>query len=530
MVGEAMRRARLTWLGCFLCLYAGLFGNPLGIAHADALLLQLDRQNLQLGHAVNAYLYLNSATATLAEIDLRPLAHNFGVVTVNNQNDAKHDNWPASAVQLMHMRLYPRRIGELTLPSLQLAGSRTREYTLKVSPGEAGGQAIEYSARVSATEVWQREQILYTLDIVTTDRFASLRADETPFDGFESISFAPRRLPLDDGRVRLRISWALYPLAAGKHILQAPAVAYRLSGVEQRMYFPAPLQISVRALPAYIPPTMPVGRVTLRNVEPPRWLQRPEFLDYWRIELRSDAVPPHWMPPILRQLQSNQDISYLNADSTRASHADNDTVHHQVTHNVPFKTLSNGGQRLASPRLQYFDPRSGRLHSEEYTPPAIYSLNVFWRLVIALPLLLLLGVLTRAIARRLIDWRRRRIALNRALYALARSRDAEQLRTALRQTGVALGWRDNLSLGEWLACWRRGYESELESGRENGDCLGDLLNTLSSYSYGTQTVAGTAGMGRELASLIRHARKKPTRRFVTLIANTRLLKRMLTSG
>lgn len=498
MVKPGMFVARTFILLVLLC-------PPLSL-QADALFMELDKRESQIGHALNASLFLRSESYKLSEVDLTPLDRDFGVVIVDSYDGAEHGNWPGESLARLRLRLYPRRTGELRIPALYLDTIQSAKLGVRVLPGEAGGRAIEYRTHVSSNKVWQREQIVYRVEIISTDRFASLESDATRLKDFEVIALPPERRPLDDGRVRLSIGWALFPLASGAHKVTPPEVRYRLSGVTQRVYFPPSLEIAVRALPPYIPPTMPVGRIVPRGVDADGGLSRPGYLDYRRVQLVSESVPPYWMPPVLRQLKSSDEIRVLDAESRREISVNDAGPRYTSTHVIPFKPLGNGITRLPQLRVQYFDSASGRLRIQRYTPPPVYALNLFWRIVIIVPLALLLLYLARGFTRFLISRRRRRVAFKQALFALQQARGATELRAALRRTGAAMGWQDNLSLSAWSENWKKYYQ--------HGGQLDGLMQTLSAASYGRRPTDGIGQLGSEFAKLIRGGRRKRARRLM----------------
>ena len=371
---------------------------------ASALLLELESDKAELGLPVTASLYGVSLDSRLSEIDLAVLRKDFGVVKKDDVNIIRDSRWPGQDVQQLQLLLYPRKQGTLVIPPLILDRLRTSEQAVHIGPGMVDTSPIEYDITVSATSAWERQQILVTVDITTADKFSSLHTDEIAVPGFEVVRIPASRSILPTGKRLLRTGWALFPLAAGQYKPELPPIKYQLNGVFKRFYYLPDMNIDVRALPPYIPPTIPVGKVTIKSAIKPGYLLTTNNTAYLDVQLAGQAVLPYGVPPVLRQLQSSADVHFLSTDSERMTAPDNLGIHATVNHQVPFKAVANGTLVMPVIQYHYFDPVSARLVSVQHELPGMFALSLFWQGTLLLLALLLTAFLVRTFY---VYWQRR---------------------------------------------------------------------------------------------------------------------------
>ncbi|HDP89449.1 MAG TPA: hypothetical protein ENN42_05760 [Thioalkalivibrio sp.] len=373
----------------------------------------------------------------------------------------------------------------------------------------------DFTYRLSDERVWTREAVLVTVEVAAADRFAVLETEVPDLPGMEAVV-----LPFARESDRLRIGWALFPQAPGEYRLHLPPVGYRLGGTTEREYRLPPQSLHVRALPAYIPPTLSVGEVRIESRIEPAGLLRPGRLAYWRVRLTGAGLLPESLPAILQQLESTKDIEFLSPASRRQKAPALDGVHGEVVHEIPFKPLRNGMLRLPTLEFQYFDPDTGRLQRVRHQPPATPVVGIGWRIVLVLLLSAVVLVGLVSAGRRLRQaWARRR-ARRRALVQLRAAVNAEEIIAALRQHAQAEGWGANLTAGGWLRRWCEhhgpdevltGYadstpEQSASRCEHHGpdEVLTGLLEAVLRKRFGR---AGAAVSGRELADHLQRGHK-----------------------
>lgn len=336
--------------------------------------------------------------------------------------------------------------------------------------------SVRFHTEVSSTTVWEREQIIIRAEATTPDRFATLITDTPRVAGFEVYSIAHTREQLADGNHALRTGWILFALQPGMHSVSLPAVHYRLGGAIQQTYSIPALNIRVKALPPYIPPTIPVGKVSIHSRMEPEKLLKTGHLSYWHITLQGASVPPVWLPPILRQIKTSSDAQFLSASSERTTSPGIQGIYGKVVHHIPLKPQVNGRIALPAIRFQYFDPGSGRIETVQHLPEQVISLGTVARilltgLVLAISFIILRQLFLLQNARIM-----QKRARNAALLHVSQAQDASELRQALRHYAITEGWPENLTLDRWLSLYNQRYAGD--------GALASAIDMLSRTSFG----------------------------------------------
>ena len=459
----------LLWLLLWL-----LCGLPLSVLADEARLwLELEQTSVELGQPLHGVLHAHGTGRAPDSEQLQPLSREFAVQSgvmetapADSESDVTHYR--------LDFTLYPRRSGTFTIPALVLADSRSEALTVEVSQALSQGEALRVTPAISTTRPWVREQVLVSLEVITPDPLASLEIEAPLLPGFEVLPLSSERERIDTAqgeRTRLRSGLALFSLTPGSHVPSLPLVNYRLDG-GTRKRFPLPaLELEVRPLPPYVPPTLPVGAVSIESYLEPRGLLAPRQLGFWHIALRAEAVPPHWLPPLQPLLGSTDDVRLLPPRRESSIAADSSGIHARFDYRVPFHPRSDGRVALPELALDYFDPQSGRLERAVHRPPRPLSLGMAARLLLAA---LLLGVLLWSVPRL---WRRG-VALWRchrerraALTALSHAEDTAAIRAALRRYAAADGSSGNITLMHW---WQR----------HGGSLTAETMGDLAAASYG----------------------------------------------
>jgi hypothetical protein len=479
-----------------------------GSSNAGQLLLSMQQHHIQWGQALHAKLIAQGEATELSQIDLTTLAEDFTVIASDVHEDT------AANVQSMNLELYPRRVGELHIPALNLADLKSQQQTVKVSNAMIHGTPLVVDFKVSAQQVWQRQQVLVTVEIKSPDRFFNIEAD--PFDtgSFEVRPFVSDRTPIEAGlsdpdthyRSSVQAGWALFPLLGGEFLLEPPMIRYVEGGTTKRRFYLPRIAIQVRPLPAYIPPNMPVAKVNVTSEVMSDGLLRTGNIAYWNITLSADGTLAYWMPPVLRYLNSSSGIEYLPAKSRPVLHIDAGGAHALVAHEVPFKARRIGSVNLPPLKIQYFDPESGRIETVLHHPPTAFAWSVP---VFVLIILLLLVILVRGRKRIIVRYSRfmqKRVALDRLQCATS----GQDILMSLRQLAAAEGWPANITLSEFLRYWQQRYQASEE--------LHNLFQRLTENYYGGR-LDNVSTLRGSLIHQLRHARhrrrfKPKTRNFV----------------
>ena len=284
----------------------------------------------------------------------------------------------------------------------------------------------------SAQQVWQRQQVLITLEVITDDPFSRLEVDSFKQQGFSIIPFDLQRVEANK-QTTLTLKWAVFPFVSGKHLLQLPRVRYRPnSGRKQTLALETPV-LTVRRLPVYVPPTMPVGNIELASYWDEDWLVSTGELLEWKVKVIGNGVVEQTMPPLSRQLTSNQSAKILLLKSTKSTLKTETGISHQKLYTVPLKASKSGLLNLPNITVQYFEPSSGKLEKALLKPPIIIALNKGLQIFIVLLFVALLTFLTIISIKKLKQFYRKKRKLRQAIQKLSQATNYAQIRTALNQ-------------------------------------------------------------------------------------------------
>jgi hypothetical protein len=475
-----MVRKLLYAIGLFMLL-------PSYAMAAPQLLFILHKAEIQLGHSIDAELYGIDLHAKLVDIDLRGLKEVFGVTLQESSGEIEDPRWPGRPVQMMQFKLYPRQTGNLIVPELSVAGAQTKPQTVLVTPGikttRNGVMDIQREIRISTAQPWERQQVIIEVEVIAEDTFASLRSQQLKIPGFDVFSIpasVDKNNANDSGRSVMRIGWVLLPLTAGQYHIEVPPVEYRKSGQTERTYYFPKRTINVKALPPYIPPTMPVGRIHMTSRLQSDTLILPGLLNYWDVTLTGNGISPNWIPAISQQIKSNTDMQFFPATAERVPLVNRDGLQGEVTYHIPFKPISNGRLKLPSLRIQYFDPESARIILATHQPQPALVFSMTLRLIVAGLLLVTLFWAGKYLYGKFCLMRQRHRLRQAAISGITQAQSVLELRMALNLLAKAKGWPINMTL--------RHFASHCRSKTKASNDLLELLNQLSHACYSHEPI------------------------------------------
>lgn len=447
-----------------------VFANP-------QLQLHVDKTNVDLGDAVIVQLTATDMVTSLSQIDLSPLEENFGVVVKETRSEQLNNHTSAKS-QTVDLELYPRSIGTLTIPPVTLDNKITAAFSVIVHNPKIIGHDMAIHWTVSKNIVWERQQVVVKAVLQTPERFAMVEVPQRTQHGIDTylLPVEKRSLPvlhqLSSKQISMKqlstkqastkqtstkqlktefsLTWLIYPQTAGTQQVVLPEIYYLSQGLVKRKFFLPKIELKVKPLPPYVPPTMPVGRVSITAKPISGWFLKTNAESYWVLTLQSHALIPQWFPPVLRQVTANNGAVRISAvDSRRTTEPTADGALAKVIHNIPFSATDTGQVTLPPLRVQYFDPDSAKLKTVMTRPISVYALN---------PLLLNFVYLLGTIGVLAVVWlggrwlklylhRRRR--LKKAIDNIRQSTNPHALREALKQYAQAVGWPANISLSEF---------------------------------------------------------------------------------
>ena len=334
-------------------------------------------------------------------------------------------------------------------------------------------QKITVSLTQSAQQVWQRQQVLITLKVQTDDPFSRLEVDDFSKQGFSITPFEQQRTELNQ-QTTLTLIWAVFPFVSGQHTIELPRIRYRPNSGRIQTLKLQDLSLQIRKLPIYVPPTMPVGKISLQSKWGESWLVTTKNLLEWQITLIGKQLAKQTMPPLSRQLVSNKSFEILPLQTINKALQSEDGITHQRSYTIPLKAIKNGLLNLPTLEVQYFEPTTGTLQTTRLSPPFVLSINKLI-LGILLSLILIAAVVLLFYVIKVLKHSLKKSAKRKlALQQLKQATSYSQIKNALNQLALAKGWEENLSLLQFTHHWE---------GKSRNTLLTDTINTLQSQQF-----------------------------------------------
>jgi hypothetical protein len=308
---------------------------------------------------------------------------------------------------------------------------------------------------LSKDRVWQREQVIVTLEVDSDDRLSRLDAEDFEQDGF-SIVPLDLKIVKNNNSVKLIKQWIVFPYLANQQLLELPRIRYRPnSGRPVELKLPK-LSLSVRPLPIYVPPTMPVGKVSLKANWQNSLIIPARKMYQWEISAASNQVSPQTLPAISRQLLSTKKTQILPIQRTIETIKNDTGISHQQSYQIPIKAMTMGWLNLPRVEVQYFDPETGKLQKTSLKQPIALVLNrwLLWLATLVLfALLLLMTIYFLPKFKRLYMRKKQK---QQALESLTTANDYQQIRDSLRLLSLVNGNSTNITLEQFV----RQYETK----------------------------------------------------------------------
>ncbi len=314
-------------------------------------------------------------------------------------------------------------------------------------------------AKLSSTNVWQRQQVILSVEATTTDEFARLETQALELSNFEVIELPYTTLnsETEKNKRTIKVGWILFPLVAGRYEIELPKIYYRpSSGQRQKLKLPVKV-LNVKVLPSYVPPTMPVGKVMIENsLESGKFgrLHTTKTLTNWNIKVITNGVLPQTMPPVLRQIKMNPALEIL-PETTLQSISKTfagfeNTAHYQL----PIKALKSGKLSLPQLSIQYFDPQDNMLKKVNSQPPKHWALNRYLQLLLAMLVLMFILLALFKGYKKISAMVRKQKNIRQAKTKIKQAGNTTELRNALKHYAQVNGWQENSTLEQWLRNWQ----------------------------------------------------------------------------
>lgn len=342
---------------CAVLLYLLYSVNPINSLAAE-LSFELDKTKIELGKFFLLKLtYLG--TSDPGSVDISMWHDDFFVVQNDTDLSATKDGLIQTETVI---RLYPRHTGLLTLDAIALGGGFTKPEAVLVLPSIRNGINGTPVLKQLEPQYWADQNINISVDVRLHDSRNSIVVGDFELPGFSVISLPSERLSLDDiDTIRLR--WSVFTPNPGIYEIDLPAIEQKGRG-RFRFYLPK-LKLKIRPLPAYLPPTVPVGNVKITS----RLNEFEDGFKYWLINITNTGRLPRQIDELVNYFQKNR-LNYTVLESTEVVDSFNRIVSNSFQVLVPEWAFG----QTPSIRLAYFDTSTGQLEYINHKLPNVWQI------------------------------------------------------------------------------------------------------------------------------------------------------------
>ncbi len=468
-----------------------LFMLPAALLNAQAhftVSVADNRTDIELGKPLWLDIQSDSTSPDLRSIDFSALAAQFFV-------DTKTDITIVNGQQHWRVRLYPYHTGTHTIPALFYSGVASTPLTVNVTDAldPKTGQPMPITTTLSvaaAQTVWVRQQITVLYTIHTQNPRSQFRFPVPPAGKHELTPFILSVTTDAQQNAIHQLGWSIHSTQTGTAHIELPPLQFSSDGVTTHSFYHAPLNIDVQPLPIYVPATMPVGRLHIRNDH--SWIfAATNSLAQLQVTLTGFGIPAARLPDIGASLHSATGIHTYPATVTQHERFSAQGIQSEVTYRLPFKSGTQGTHRLEPVNLDYFDPDTGRIITLHLQPLVILSLRT-WLLVVLLAGLLAISYrLLKPPVLRLVQRMQRYWLYRKTLQQLRTTTTAQQLRQCIRQFAQAQGLPENVTIATWLATYQRTAPQDINA----------LKHSLNDFFYNKQPTADLPSLRQRLLTL-----------------------------
>lgn len=445
---------------------------------------------IELGKPLWLELSTNQLTPSLKTIDFSELGKHFHIdksLPINIDPKLSRQSW--------RLRLYAYRTGIKTIPPLLYAQARSTALDIEIKDAidPKTNTPIKLQTYVSHDEnhpAWVREQILVRYTLLTKTAYSQFQVPDETQPGMEIRAFKLEVQPRNVQQYQYTLGWSIHALHAGAPQLSLPPLQFINDGVPTHHFYPPPLALNIKALPIYVPATMPVGQlhVSVPNTWQFTFSQR---LAQFPLIISGRGMPFNQLPAINNEIQST---TSLRTYPTRAQTQDRftaDGMQSSARYQVAYKPIAQGVLSLPPIWLNYFDPNSATVQTLELDSVRIISANP-WLVVLVASIVLYLIYRVGAVLLRFIKRKTRQIRYYYlALQRLPKANSAEEIRACMTLVAHAEAWPENLSVNQWL---QRMWVGRIQHRQK----LGEKLNQ---YCYQARARFEISKLQRELREL-----------------------------
>ncbi len=365
------------------------------VADAAALRIEGADPEVEMGKYLNLHIVYEGESA-VGSADLQQWADDFFI----DVRGSDTENLLSGSIRTtQQVRLYPRATGEAVLERIALGGAVAGPLRVTVVPAVRNG--IDGTPRwlPLPERVWQGQAFEIAVDMALMHPSNHIALDDVVLPGFD-VQPLPRQTDSRDGVEVVRLRWRVTALDPGGHRLELPPIEQRGRG-RWRFHLRVP-EIRVVPLPSYLPPSVPVGKVTLESA-----LVRGDGQQYWQVYIRNRGRLPDASYGLRAALAgaAGTDPDRLGVAEVET---DPETGIASQRYQVPLPEWSFGWGDGPAITVRYFDTGAGQLTETTTRLPPAWRMPTYAALVLSLVSLLLLAASGALLLRTARRWLARR--------------------------------------------------------------------------------------------------------------------------
>lgn len=432
---------------------------------AAKLTVELSEPEVEMGKYLSARI-IYSGEITPARADLQQWQDDFFI----ERRDTDSENLVSGQILTTeHLRLYPRATGDKVLEPIALAGAIAHPVSVSATAAVRDGIDGTPHWLPLPARMWQGQAIEVGIELALLHPSNQIAVAEAAFPGF-TVEALPRAKLSGKGAARVQLRWRLTAQRMGIHHLDPPTIEQRGRG-RWRFYL-RPAEIDVLPLPSYLPPTVPVGRLSAQSA-----VHSLDSRPVWELTLSNRGQLPEEIHGVRAQLAriAGADIEAIGVSAVTASDEQPDVF--RQTYRIPVPAWSWGLGAGPDVALHYFDTQQGRLRTITQRLPAVWRMptKAFYLLV------LVLGVICSMLLFGTIKMLQRMRMRRDYRHSLARASDPHELRRLLLAPG------GHKSLEAWAAA--------------RGGVAQGVMVELNALCFGRAAAASQTEIKRQLRSV-----------------------------
>ena len=410
-------------------------------AYAVSLDVSLDRYQSALGEPLT--LGMRAREINLDVLDITSLNTDFEVAARSVTRNGNEE--------ILSLTLYPKRVGHLRIPSLRVDGLTTRALNVNVTDSSAQTPQVFTRIFIEPAMPFINEAARLAIEICDDGSLGWQRPMLTTQIGVYVRTLGEAHSNTVRGGVRCsahRYFWAAQATQAGELRLRIPPLTATKLGNPLR-YPASTLNYSAKALPAWLPATVPPGKPDIHVTPlPSRWpLSRPLS---WRFVVTGNYSADNLRSLLEAQTRGQPELRAYPLLIEPSTLASTTSPLSQFAVTLFILPQATGDFHLPTLRLPWFNPQNNQLESLVLQSASVQIFDPLWRplsLGLAGFAALTGGLCVLLITYRALHWRWLR---HTRLNAIQKAQNAGQLVDAIRNFSLRLNDPPAMTLNSWL--------------------------------------------------------------------------------